>query len=1073
MRRCSIAGLSCLMALMVTCGTVVAEQAAEAQWSFKTGDPGPTVWCEEPAKPIHVDGKLDEWDPGQFQIALDKAHMTGNSYYDPPIINGDADCSGRVALAWDGAFLFIALKVRDDVLAPVDPEKGYGKPWFHDGLMLHLHAHAGLERSGRYGKEFRRDPSDRCALLGLSYYQSGFGPRSLPGESRYVARSCEGGYELEAAIELKALGYTDPRPGDRLKLALILVDQDPGAPALDAFGQLVWQFGRSHGNPHDWADLRLMRGSWGVEVIACTRRADEALPLCIKMSLDAARPGVTFKGVRLLDEAGNQVLALPAARRMKPGQRLTGSIEVNVSALAEGTYEVHPVVEVAGREFNGWATTQVALGGNAGTEQPPTSVLVPDPGHFSLSARYYRPPTLQTVNKEAYLDFLKEHARPILERHMPNFSKPWRHAPSYGFLAAYLYAQTGDPFYAEVSKAALESSIGWTEVQDQEGSHKTEWQWLMVDLMRQTGLVPEDQEPRVRQFLLTTARRSCWGHYGWKAQPWRRGAGHSSLGPAVARYYALVRIPQMVPEDEARTWRKYFELTWNDWWQHRDTIYNDTGYRALLLNHIFLCAYLTGREDLFTDPEAMKFWERLLHTTAPCGAVPHYGDTNGWSTEIGMYAFYFEYLAAKTGDGRFKHAAHRIFDYIVNHCVNVHDYHMQAFEMVWGIALAHMVADDSVEAKAPGRQSRLLTRKEIVMLPKDHKEEFGHQVYGMVLGPRDVPDKIVFKSSDRPEDLWAMIDLCGAAGHNEPPEPTNVAALVDKESVLTCNQGYMDETPDLHNVVFAEDLEGKRFDVPPMAISVPEFYDRNQASYARVRVENYHGWPIDEERQFLFGRYRFLLLKDVLTFKEPWMCRIGPCWQAQQVGPEIGPNWANTYVANLFLSGLGTGGGFHRWKNPHWDLLVYHPLKQDCSLEVVNRFEEQPYRVLPVRLRYAWEGMGRKGERLHFTTLLLPHDPVWKPSELIKKIRVLADTPSLTAIHVATDRYYEDWMLLNDTGEPVTVGELETDARQLHLCEYKGRPPHKRVMAEGGTFVRFRGKEIARVPAGKPIDMNF
>jgi len=360
MRRCSIAGLSCLVALMVTCGTAVAEQAAEAQWSFKTGDPGPTVWCEEPAKPIHVDGKLDEWDPGQFQIALDKAHMTGNSYYDPPIINGDADCSGRVALAWDGAFLFIALKVRDDVLAPVDPEKGYGKPWFHDGLMLHLHAHAGLERSGRYGKEFRRDPSDRCALLGLSYYQSGFGPRSLPGESRYVARSCEGGYELEAAIELKALGYTDPRPGDRLKLALILVDQDPGAPALDAFGQLVWQFGRSHGNPHDWADLRLMRGSWGVEVIACTRRADEALPLCIKMSLDAARPGVTFKGVRLLDEAGNQVLALPAARRMEPGQRLTGSIEVNVSTLAEGTYEVHPVVEVAGREFNGWATRACA-----------------------------------------------------------------------------------------------------------------------------------------------------------------------------------------------------------------------------------------------------------------------------------------------------------------------------------------------------------------------------------------------------------------------------------------------------------------------------------------------------------------------------------------------------------------------------------------------------------------------------------------------------------------------------------------------------------------------------------------
>jgi len=1058
--------------MLLVAAHVLAASVVSAEWSFSTCDPGPTVWCRWVSGPVRVDGRLEEWNQDDFQIVLDGEHMTGENHADPPVIGGDADCSGQVAMAWDGTFLFVALRARDDVLAPVDVAKGYSAPWFHDGLMLMLHAHAGLAQSGRYGRGFRSEPSARHATLGLSYYQPDFGPRELPGRSQYVARSCPGGYELEAAIELKALGYRDPLPGDRLKLSLILVDRDPGAEGADAFGQLIWHMGPpgASGDPRNWADLRLMRDGWGADMVGCVQREAGAMRLRLKGTLDVQRPDVVFRGVRLFYAAGKVLQEVPASQAAPEGCRLVMAADVKAPALAGGTYEVHVVVQVGGQEHNQGTTTLLKVPQKNQAVQAPGPVCVPDPTHFALSARSSRPPTLKNITRETYLEFLKEHTRRILEALLPsNLKKPWRHSHQPGFLAAYMYKQTKDPFYAEAARAALESAIGWTKVQDKEGAFRTHWHWLMVHFMRQSGLLTQEDEPRIRQFLLTVARRACKGHYDWEAHPWRRGAGHSSLGPAVARYYAVHFYPDIA---EAEMFRKYYELTWNDWWKSRDTIYNDTGYRSLLLNHIFLCAYLTGRDDLFKDKEAMKFWERLLHTSAPCGAVPHYGDTNGWSTEIGMYAFYFEYLAAKTRDGRFKYAAHRIFDYIVNHSVDVHDYHMQRDEMVYGIALAHMVADDSVEEKEPERRSLLLTRKELVYLkPGEEQEEFGHQIYGMVLGQRDIPDKIVFKSDNRDTSLWAMIDVCPRASHNDVPEPTNVAALMDQESVLTCNQGYMDETPDLHNVLLAEGLEGTRFEGLDMKITVPEFYDRHYASYARVRVENYQGWPIDEERQFLFGRYRFLLMKDVVKFNQTWMCRIGPCWQAQQVGPEIGPNWANTYVRNLFLSGIGQGRGVHRWKNPAWDVLVFHPPKKDCTLEIINRLDEQPWRLLPVRLRYAWEGMGRKGQRMHFTTLLLPHEPVWKPSELVEKISVLADTPDLTALHVATDRHYEDWMLLNDTGGAVQAAELETDARQLHLSLYDGKGHH--VMAEGGTFVKFRGKQIVRVPAGQRIDQSF
>ncbi|MHB9131842.1 MAG: sugar-binding protein [Armatimonadota bacterium] len=1066
--------LHLMTVILLTVLSLTCLHAAPSPWVFTLSDTPPTTWCRWVTAAPKVDGNLEEWSVADFSILLDQARMTGPNYANPQITGGDADCSGQVAMVWDGAFIYLAAKVRDDIPAPVDAKKAYGPPWGHDGLMVYLHAQSGLQQSGRYGDEYRRDPAiDTSALLGISYYQPAARARELPGKSQYVAKAIPGGYVLEAAIDLRALGYLQPHPGDRLKLALILVDRDPGATGNDAFGQLIWHLGpaTSAGNSRDWMDLVPLRDGWGADLVGLVQEEPASgKRLRLKSKLDALRDGVIFKGVRLVNARGQSVKELPASIPVAEGKHLEAVADADAAELAAGTYTISLLTEVAGKMQVNEETTRVTVVNSALPVQLPRVAGVPDATRFVLQNR---PPTLKNITKDAYLEFLKTHARPVLAANYGSSMKnPWRHAHGYGALAAYLYDQTKDPFYADVAKAALESAIGWTKVQEKEGEVHTETHWLMVKFMRSSGLLGPADEPRIKAFLTTVAARSCKGAYDWDNNPWRRGAGHSSLGPAVSRYLGVFFYPDIAG---GAFFKKYFDLTWNDWWKYRDSAYNDTSYRALFLNDIFLTEYLTGSKgEIFTDPEAKKLWERLLYTTAPDGAVPHYGDTNGWGTAIGYYIFTFEYLAARTKDGRYKTAAHKVFDYLVNHSRDVHDYHFELDMMLHGVMWAHMTADDTVKEAPLGAQSRVLTRKEIVKLRPDQiKEELGWQIYNTVPGPRDVPDKIIFKSDERDESLWAMIDLCGDAEHNAPGEPLNVAALMDNEAVLTCNQGYMDEGADLHNVIFAEDLEGMRAETLEPKITLPEFYDRQRASYARGVVQNFQNWPIDVERQFFFVRNGFLLLKDRVTFNAPWLCRIGPCWQTQQISPDRGANWADTSVPSLFLTGLGTGAGCHRWINPPRDLLVYHPPQADCSLEIINRFTEQPYRVLPLRLRYVWKGMTAKGDRKHFTTLLVPHAPTPKPGELAEKIRVLADTLDVTAFCVTLPKDRQDWVLLNDTGATVKAGELETDARQVHLIVIGGKTPSRHVMATGGTFVKFNGQMIGQGITEKGMDQDF
>jgi len=61
-------------------------------------------------------------------------------------------------------------------------------------------------------------------------------------------------------------------------------------------------------------------------------------------------------------------------------------------------------------------------------------------------------------------------------------------------------------------------------------------------------------------------------------------------------------------------------------------------------------------------------------------------------------------------------------------------------------------------------------------------------------------------------------------------------------------------------------------------------------------VDNVDGLPVIYEREFVFVKNRFLATREIVTFEEGFRARVGPLWNTQNVGPQIGGHWANTFI---------------------------------------------------------------------------------------------------------------------------------------------------------------------------------
>jgi hypothetical protein len=608
------------------------------------------------------------------------------------------------------------------------------------------------------------------------------------------------------------------------------------------------------------------------------------------------------------------------------------------------------------------------------------------------------------------------------------------------------YVQTQDSFWAEAIIAMLKHY----HVALKERVAQRKWFW---DFEWPVTAIPLYRKHLMAGGVLTvegTWFRDMWLYYCRHLHVWDseetewRGGCHRSMPEGLSKGLAAQWYPDI---PEAARWKRYGELNFRDFWRTKDVPQNDTGYMMGPLVALMCSSdeYL-GDDRFYTDPGMKRLWQRLLMEITPDGAINPYGPNGGYNSTADYRVFMLERLAAKTGDGRYRYGAHKLMNYL-RYQSRSSQPDTYAAGMHY-LALAWLFADDWVEPVEPASGSLWNTRVEAVRVP--HRDK---ALTERLLGDADPdptkgiiccswymtdqvwPDKLVLRSGWRPGDFFALVELHPTSFPANPGGIMGLNRFGAPFTQIVTSKGSSHE-----NRVLVQDLDRTakrhthpdrlRIDenwskgtMPDIRSDVTHFEDTPEATYARVRVDNMDGLPVRYDREFVFVKNRFLATRERVTFEERFHARVAPLWNTQNTGPQIGSHWANT-----FLSAPIGDNGKAMMKKPPVDLLVWFAPQEDCRLQVVDRFVQDPRTAdCPAQVRYMWEGTPDVGQQLVFTQVYYPHAPY----------RARASTNNPGAVPV-----YGDTLKATAGAAGITVLRDDPDVSVLRLELEKGRVEH-------------------------------
>lgn len=635
------------------------------------------------------------------------------------------------------------------------------------------------------------------------------------------------------------------------------------------------------------------------------------------------------------------------------------------------------------------------------------------------------------------------------------------------------YVQTSDPQWADACIAMLQAFH--KEMLEQISTRKWFWQFehpaALIPLYRKAliegGAMAED-ELWFREMWLTYCRHL----HVWDSEPveWRGGC-HRSMPEGYAKGRAAAWYPDI---PEAEEWKRYSELVFGDFWRAKDAPQNDTGYMMGPLI-ILICGgdQWTGDNRVFEDPGMKRLWERLLVEISPDGLINPYGPNGGWNSTADYRIAMLELLAAKTGDGRFRFGAQKLFNYLR---YQKRDSNSPALDVAapWLIALAAIWADDSIEPVEPDPGSIYNQRGEAIRIPHtdksltdrllgnaDFRENRGHICCSWYMTGQEWPDKMILRSGWNPGDFFGLIELHPTSF---PANPGGIMGLNRWGAPFT--QIVTSKGASVENRLLIEDVNQQakrrlhpdklRIDefwrggfMPDIQSEVTYFEDTPEATYARLKVKNMDGLPVTYEREFIFAKNRFLATREIVTFEESFEARVAPLWNTHNIGPQVGSHWANTFIHQPVAE-----NGTRSMKSPPVDLLVWFAPRNDCELKVVDRLIDDPRaEACPNQVRYQWEGSPAPGEKLVFTQVYYPHPPYrsrpisnnpnpdtsaayaddLQATAHASGIQVIQDSPEISVLRLELSPGQVEWLLFNPGQNSHEVGEVKTEAPFLYL----------------------------------------
>lgn len=309
---------------------------------------------------------------------------------------------------------------------------------------------------------------------------------------------------------------------------------------------------------------------------------------------------------------------------------------------------------------------------------------------------------------------------------------------------------------------------------------------------------------------------------------------------------------------------------------------------------------------------------------------------------------------------------------------------------------------------------------------------------GLIVTDKTLPAKLVLRSGWNPGDLFALVDLFP---RHDPLNVPGILGITRHGVGLTSTvpaKGFSDE-----NRLVIEDLSGTaplRWNTDPeladsyyQAVTIPRFHDGKRATFASIVVADYQGYPVKATRQIAFIKNRFIVVRDIAEFEEGFLAEIGPVFNSENIGPQIGPHWANTFIKSpKYLN--------YPLKNPPYDLLVYFVPQPSCVMQVVDRTAVDPRTsYVPGQVRYQWRGVTQPGQKLLFTQVFYPHEPRAilhastaaggdRTADLIgtagaDAITVVRDTAETTVLRCEFEENRVEWIVFNPDGQ-----NIEADA---------------------------------------------
>jgi len=1064
--RARIVVLACVAAV-----TFSASAGAEVV-GVRSADFYRLVPCPKLSAPVTVDGRLDEWDLSAAQIVLTEKSLKRWGGYEPPV-KGDADASGRASIGWDAKGLYFAAEVTDDTIAglPADPKAKVKAMWNYDGFMLMFFPTPALVADTSRHLD-RPEDIDRMRQWGLNYYEPGAKGRQHREQVHYVTRKTASGYTLEARLPWKALGFS-PRVGDRYRLNIIMPDSDDALGAGSTnWGQLIWagSSATAHYPQRYAADVRLMDSRRvGAEIVPATTDISPGRPTEFQVIVDALAAGGRFREAFARDAEGKSVWSEGLAQALPANKRTTLSMRIPAGTLKPETALVlgATIATSGGKEVTvsvpiSVGSAEVVRSGPPSPRDRATISATADPSRYALpsSRRVYSRKQWKPVTREDYYklacELSNEPYRVPTDPPEQVAAKPhcWAWFNAIYSLARYVHDK--DPRMLAMTKAMMRATYEFEKqvAGKREGggvlSYADVWRWWFY--MKDHKLLDTGDEAWLRELVLLNARRFVRIHSGFERR--ERGAQNRSFAWATALRGAAYANPDI---PEAARWKAYAQEVWDEWWPYRDTDENTDGYSAGCIAYVLPTWGRLMGVDVWKDKGYLELAGRWLHEIAPCGARPSYGDGTTFNGTAMANLAMFEQLATITKDGRYKWAAHRLFEYATQNTRDWKTWHLVQDGAATSLFWAYLLADDSVAERVPSSECTITTRKYAEPVPVAIRDK---ELRWFRMTQKTIPNKLILRSGMGRLSMWAMVQLCPSLGHSAGVAP-NITCLMKDYSALLTDQSYMDRAPAYHNVVTVEDLEGLAATGAEERITVPDLGETGMAAYACVDIDLYRGWPVRHRRQIVFLKNHLIWVKDDVLFHDGFLCKVGPRWQTRQVFPAVGRNWANTFIDFHLSTGLGMGSGLHRTENPATDLLVWFLPQKDCRVTYKDRSKTNIWQTLPQQVQYVWEGLSRAGQKQSFGTVLWPHEPDRDPSKWAKRLEAVAATTDVSAVRARINKNEAFLMVINDTGKPQTAGPVTTDARLCIVQESGGKPVQ--VMVYNGRTVTYGDREILKL----------